>query len=110
MKFFIFFHKPPLVTAVEKGFTDIVKLLLTNKKLEINKLYVFYKWIYTILSNIFECCLKTLLILFEQFYFYGILKLTFLIQFQLYFFNSIPIKIFNSVLIQIFELYLIKYF
>lgn len=41
MKFTNKFYKTPLVLAIEKGNSEIVKLLLTNEKIDIAIPYVF---------------------------------------------------------------------
>ena len=39
MKLLLFFYTPPLIIAIENGYTEIVKLLLSSEKIDINQLY-----------------------------------------------------------------------
>ena len=41
MKFyFILFHKSIIFEAIERGNNDIVKLLLSTKKIDVNQIYI----------------------------------------------------------------------
>ena len=51
MKLYFFFHKAPLYIAVEKAKIEIIKLLLSCNKLDINLLNIFKNKNFYVIQN-----------------------------------------------------------